>query len=58
VRVVLRFLVPLLVASQFVLAQNVVHYTTTNNNVKTLFATADPVARLHSGDILDTNTLD
>jgi len=40
------------------LAQNVVHYTTTIDNVKYLFATADPVARLHSGDILDTNTLD
>ena len=40
------------------LAQNVVHYTTTLDNVKYLFATADPVARLNSGDILDTNTLD
>src|SRR5882762_3118208 len=39
-------------------AQNVVHYTTTNDNVKYLFATAEPVARLKSGDILDTNTLD
>src|ERR1700733_9311840 len=39
-------------------AQNVVHYTTTTDNVKYLFATAEPVARLHSGDILDTNTLD
>src|SRR5882762_7537135 len=39
-------------------AQNVVHYTTTNDNVKYLFATAEPVLRLHSGDILDTNTLD
>jgi len=39
-------------------AQNVVHYTTTNDNVKYLFATAEPVARLHSGDILETNTLD
>src|SRR5260370_10383170 len=39
-------------------AQNVVHYTTTNDSVKYLFATAEPVARLHSGDILDTNTLD
>ena len=37
---------------------NVVHYTTTNDNVKYLFATAEPVARLKSGDILDTNTLD
>ena len=39
-------------------AQNVVHYTATNDNVKYLFATAEPVARLKSGDILDTNTLD
>lgn len=39
-------------------AQQVIHYTTTNDNVKTLFATAPPVARLHAGDILDTNTLD
>src|SRR5271156_2790299 len=37
---------------------NVVHYTTTVDNVKYLFATAEPVARLKSGDILDTNTLD
>src|SRR5271165_1111986 len=36
----------------------VVHYTTTIDNVKYLFATAEPVARLKSGDILDTNTLD
>jgi acetamidase/formamidase len=33
-------------------------YTTTSENVKYLFATAEPVARLNSGDILDTNTLD
>jgi acetamidase/formamidase len=37
---------------------NVVQYTTTIDNVKYLFATAEPVARLKSGDILDTNTLD
>src|SRR5437879_8244932 len=37
---------------------NVVHYTTTIHNVKYLFATAEPVAHLKSGDILDTNTLD
>jgi acetamidase/formamidase len=37
---------------------NVVHYTATIDNVKYLFATAEPVARLKSGDILDTNTLD
>jgi len=40
------------------LAQNVVHYTATNANVKYLFAIAEPVAHLKSGDILDTNTLD
>jgi len=40
------------------LAQNVVHYKTTIDNVKYVFATAEPVARLKSGDILDTNTLD
>src|SRR6202167_1695898 len=40
------------------LAQNTVHYTTTTANVKYLFATAEPVAHLNSGDILDTNTLD
>ena len=39
-------------------AQNVVHYTTTNANVKYLFATAEPVLHLKPGDILDTNTLD
>ena len=51
---------PLILAllSTAALAQNVVHYTTTLDNVKYLFATADPVAHLNSGDILDTNTLD
>ena len=39
-------------------SQNVVRYTTTIDNVKYLFATAEPVSRLKSGDILDTNTLD
>src|SRR5215469_4943557 len=48
----------LLVAAQPASAQNVVHYTTTNANVKYLFATAEPVVRLKPGDILDTNTLD
>ena len=57
-RIGLRLFLICVFTSQFGLAQNVVHYTTTNGNVKTLFATADPVARLHSGDILDTNTLD
>lgn len=57
-RVALSFLVVFLATTQFAPAQTVVHYATTNANVKILFATADPVARLHSGDILDTNTLD
>ncbi len=59
---ILRPFVVLLLASA-VLAQtatqpNIVHYTATTANVKYLFATAEPVARLKSGDILDTNTLD
>src|SRR5580704_13419855 len=44
--------------AQAATAQNVVHYTTTNDNVKYLFASAEPVLHLKSGDILDTNTLD
>src|SRR6202140_546148 len=52
-----RLLALILLASA-ALAQNVVHYTATNDNVKYLFATAEPVARLKPGDILDTNTLD
>ena len=51
-------LLSLLLLAGASLAQNVVHYTTSTDNVKYLFATAAPVARLHSGDILDTNTLD
>src|SRR5246127_5463065 len=51
-------LLSLLLLTSAALAQNVVHYTTSTDNVKYLFATAAPVARLHSGDILDTNTLD
>ena len=56
----MRFLISLAVlfVASFASAQNVVHYTTTNSNVKYLFATAEPVAHLKSGDILDTNTLD
>ena len=52
-----RFLALVLIVGS-ALGQNVVHYNTTADNVKYLFATAPPVARLHSGDILDTNTLD
>jgi len=58
VRVVLSSFILIVFSVESALAQNVIHYTTTNNNVKTLFATAEPVTRLHSGDILDTNTLD
>lgn len=45
-------------ASQVSPAQNVVRYRGTSDNVKYVFAAADPVARLKSGDILETNTLD
>jgi amidase len=37
---------------------NVVKYHTGINDVKYVYATAEPVARLKPGDILDTNTLD
>jgi amidase len=46
----------LLTSSAF--AQNVVHYTATLDNVKYLFATADPVMKLKPGDILEVDTLD
>ncbi len=36
----------------------VITYRTTTDNVKQVFASADPVAALRPGDILDTNTLD
>jgi amidase len=39
-------------------AQSVVRYHGAADNVKFAFATDDPVARLKSGDILETNTLD
>ncbi len=39
-------------------AENVVRYRGAADNVKYVFATADPVARLKSGDILETNTVD
>jgi amidase len=58
VRSILASIALLLSLSPAVFAQNVVRYTTTNDNVKYLFATAEPVAHLQSGDILDTNTLD
>ena len=37
---------------------NVVKYHATINEVKYVYASAEPVARLKPGDILDTNTLD
>src|SRR5258708_14149613 len=51
---------PAIVRGQTVHGQtgNIVRYTTTIDNVKYLFATAEPVAHLKSGDILDTNPLD
>src|SRR5579872_5652561 len=39
-------------------AGNVVKYHATINDVKYVYASAAPVARLKPGDILDTNTLD
>src|SRR5581483_1723194 len=39
-------------------AQNPVKYHATIKDVKYVYATAQPVARLKSGDILETNTLD
>ena len=39
-------------------APNVVKYHATIDTVKYVFGVADPVARLKSGEILDTNTLD
>src|SRR5277367_244894 len=52
---VIARLLTVLLLSGAALAQNIVHYTTTTTNVKYLFATAEPVVRLKSGDILDTN---
>jgi amidase len=39
-------------------SSNVIKYQATLGNVKYLFASAEPVAHLKPGDILDTNTLD
>jgi len=39
-------------------AENVVRYRGAADNVKYVFATSDPIARLKSKDILETNTLD
>jgi len=52
----------LILSTAIALAQaapsNVVKYHATIKNVKYVYASAEPVARLKSGDILDTNTLD
>jgi amidase len=59
-----RILIPLLLILSVanVLAQaapgNVVKYHATINDVKYVYASVAPVARLKPGDILDTNTLD
>jgi amidase len=39
-------------------AQSSVHYRATIQNVKYLFATAEPVLKVPSGTVIDTNTLD
>src|SRR5579871_6671196 len=39
-------------------AQNVVRYHATINDVKYLYGSAAPVARVKPGDIIETNTLD
>src|SRR5882672_7192137 len=39
-------------------AQSPIQYHATIQTVKYVFATAEPVARVHSGGIVDTNTLD
>ena len=46
-----RILAGLLLLLGSAVAQDVVRYTTTTANVKYLFATAEPVLRLKSGDI-------
>ena len=52
----------LIIGAVNVLAQappgNVVKYHATINDVKYVYASVAPVARLKPGDILDTNTLD
>ena len=44
--------------AEFSLAQNVVRYHVTMKDVKYVYGAADPVARLKSGDVLETNTVD
>jgi amidase len=44
--------------AEFSLAQNVVRYHVTMKDVKYVYGAAEPVARLKSGDVLETNTVD
>ena len=44
--------------TQFSFAQNVVRYHVTMKDVKYVYGAAEPVARLKSGDVLETNTVD
>ena len=39
-------------------ASNTVHYAPTEKDLKFVYGTLPPVARLHNGDILETNTVD
>ena len=54
----LALVIPLLTSVTALAQQNVVKYQATINNVKYVYASVPPVARLKPGDILDTNTLD
>ena len=45
-------------AAEFSSAQNVVHYRVTMKDVKYVYGATEPVARLKSGDVLETNTVD
>ena len=55
---ILLLLVAMSVLECLATGQNVVKYHATINDVKYVYAVAQPVARLKSGDILETNTLD
>ena len=55
---ILLLLVAMSAIESLATGQNVVKYHATINDVKYVYAVAQPVARLKSGDILETNTLD
>ena len=55
---ILLLLAAISVLESLATGQNVVKYHATINDVKYVYAVAPPVARLKSGDILETNTLD